>query len=84
MSRGSSRWLTAAVAVAGLIALICVAPAAGHRPRAHAADAQQCADPHSDLTKLRQEGRNLYDLLVAPFEAHLEPNRFLIVEPDSI
>jgi CHAT domain-containing protein len=46
--------------------------------------AQQCADPHSDLTKLRQEGRNLYDLLVAPFEAHLEPNRFLIVEPDSI
>jgi endoglucanase len=33
--------------VAGLIALICVAPAAGRRPRAHSADAQQCADPFS-------------------------------------
>jgi CHAT domain-containing protein/tetratricopeptide (TPR) repeat protein len=46
--------------------------------------AHLCADPASDLTKLRQEGRNLYDLLVAPFARDLEPNRLLIVEPDSI
>jgi CHAT domain-containing protein/tetratricopeptide (TPR) repeat protein len=44
---------------------------------------QLCRDPSSDLTKLRQQGRNLYDLLVAPFERHLEPSRLLIVEPDS-
>lgn len=43
-----------------------------------------CADPSSDSTKLRQEGRDLYDLLLAPFERHLEPSRLLIVEPDSI
>jgi CHAT domain-containing protein/tetratricopeptide (TPR) repeat protein len=46
--------------------------------------AHLCADPASDLTKLRQEGRNLYDLLVAPFARNLEPSRLLIVEPDSI
>ena len=44
---------------------------------------QLCSDPASDLTKLRKQGRNLYDLLVAPFERHLEPSRLLIVEPDS-
>jgi len=43
-----------------------------------------CADPSSDLAKLRMEGRDLYNLLIAPFERHLEPNRLLIVEPDSI
>lgn len=42
------------------------------------------ADPSSDLTKLRQEGRNLYDLLMAPFDSYLGPSRLLIVEPDSI
>jgi CHAT domain-containing protein/tetratricopeptide (TPR) repeat protein len=46
--------------------------------------AHLCSDPYSDLTKLRQEGRDLYDLLVAPFEPHLEPSRLLIVESDSI
>lgn len=42
-----------------------------------------CADPSSDLAKLMEEGRNLYDLLLAPFERHLEPGRLLIIEPDS-
>jgi CHAT domain-containing protein/tetratricopeptide (TPR) repeat protein len=46
--------------------------------------AHLCSDRYSDLTKLRQEGRDLYDLLVAPFEPHLEPSRLLIVESDSI
>ena len=46
--------------------------------------AHLCSDPYSDVTKLRQEGRDLYDLLVAPFERHLEPSRLLIVETDSI
>jgi CHAT domain-containing protein/tetratricopeptide (TPR) repeat protein len=46
--------------------------------------ASLCANPSSDLAKLRLEGRNLYNLLIAPFERHLEPNRLLIVEPDSI
>lgn len=46
--------------------------------------AHLCADPYSDIAKLRQESRRLYDLLVAPFEQHLEASRLLIVEPDSI
>jgi CHAT domain-containing protein/tetratricopeptide (TPR) repeat protein len=45
--------------------------------------AHLCADPSSDVTRLRMEGQNLYNLLVAPFERHLEGNRLLIVEPDS-
>jgi CHAT domain-containing protein/tetratricopeptide (TPR) repeat protein len=43
-----------------------------------------CSDPYSDLAALRQQGRSLYDLLVAPFERYLDPGRLLIVEPDSI
>lgn len=43
-----------------------------------------CADPSSNLANLRQEGRSLYDLLLAPFERHLEPGRRLIVEPDAV
>ena len=45
--------------------------------------AHLCADPYSDVARLRLEGQNLYNLLVAPFERHLEANRLLIVEPDS-
>jgi len=45
--------------------------------------AHLCADPNSDVARLRLEGQNLYNLLVAPFERHLEPSRLLIVEPDS-
>ena len=46
--------------------------------------AHLCADPYSDMAKLRSEARNLYDLLVAPFARELEPDRLLIVESDSI
>lgn len=40
----------------------------------------QCADSHSDLTALRENGRKLYDSLVAPFEGRFDPRRTLIVE----
>jgi len=43
-----------------------------------------CSDPSSNLTKLRQEGRSLHDLLLGSFEPHLEPTRLLVIEPDSI
>jgi len=43
-----------------------------------------CAHPSSDLAHLQQEGRDLYDLLIGPFAQHLQPNRLLIVEPDSV
>jgi CHAT domain-containing protein len=43
-----------------------------------------CADPYSDLGKLQQESRSLYDLLLAPFERYLDPARLLVVEPDSM
>jgi len=46
--------------------------------------AHLCADPYSDLAKLRREGSSLYDLLITPLERHLEPTRRLIIEPDSI
>ena len=46
--------------------------------------AHRCGDPYSDLATLQQQGRSLYDLLIAPFERQLEPSRQLIVEPDSI
>jgi CHAT domain-containing protein/predicted Zn-dependent protease len=45
--------------------------------------AHLCANPSSDVARLRLEGQILYNLLVAPFERHLEANRLLIVEPDS-
>jgi len=41
-----------------------------------------CADGRSDLTRLREEGRQLYGALVAPLEGHLDPGRTLIIEPD--
>jgi CHAT domain-containing protein/tetratricopeptide (TPR) repeat protein len=43
-----------------------------------------CADPSSDVTRLRKEGGDLYTWLLAPFEERLEPSRLLIVEPDFI
>ena len=46
--------------------------------------AHRCGDPYSDLATLQQQGRSLYDLLIAPFERQLEPSRLLIVEPDFI
>jgi CHAT domain-containing protein/predicted Zn-dependent protease len=46
--------------------------------------AQQCADASSNIGALRQEGGDLYNWLIAPFERYLEPSRLLIIEPDSI
>jgi len=43
-----------------------------------------CADPYSDLIKLQQEGRSLYDFLIAPFEGYLDAERLLVVQPDSM
>ena len=43
-----------------------------------------CSDPSSDLTRLQQEGRSLHDLLLGPFEPHLDPTRLLVIEPDSV
>ena len=45
--------------------------------------AHMCADPYSDLTKLRQDAKTLYDLLLGPFTRDLDPHRQLILELDS-
>ena len=42
-----------------------------------------CSDPASDEADLRQNARRLYDLLVAPVEQYLSPNRILVVELDE-
>ncbi len=43
----------------------------------------ECADPGSDLTVLRHDARQLYDLLIAPMSDHLSPDRMLVIEPDD-
>jgi CHAT domain-containing protein/tetratricopeptide (TPR) repeat protein len=43
-----------------------------------------CSDPSSDLLVLRKTGRELYDLLIAPIESHLEVGRTLLFELDGI
>jgi CHAT domain-containing protein/tetratricopeptide (TPR) repeat protein len=45
--------------------------------------AANCADPHSDLDQLKNEGRQLYDWLIAPFSADLDPSRILLIEADG-
>ncbi|HEY6767267.1 MAG TPA: CHAT domain-containing tetratricopeptide repeat protein [Candidatus Sulfotelmatobacter sp.] len=42
-----------------------------------------CSDPASDEADLRQNARGLYDLLVAPVEQYLSPDRILVVELDE-
>jgi CHAT domain-containing protein/cytochrome c-type biogenesis protein CcmH/NrfG len=42
-----------------------------------------CSDPASDEADLRQNARGLYDLLVAPMEQYLSPDRILVVELDE-
>jgi CHAT domain-containing protein/tetratricopeptide (TPR) repeat protein len=42
-----------------------------------------CSDPGSDEADLRQNARGLYDLLVAPVEQYLSPDRILVVELDE-
>jgi CHAT domain-containing protein/tetratricopeptide (TPR) repeat protein len=42
-----------------------------------------CADANSDFAELKQEGRALYQLLVAPVEEYLPTNRTIVVELDD-
>ena len=42
-----------------------------------------CANPKSDPELVRRQARNLYNLLVVPFEGRLEPGRTLIFELDD-
>lgn len=46
--------------------------------------AQMCAEPDSDLLRLRLRGRALYDVLVGPVAARLPSNKVLVVEPDDL
>jgi CHAT domain-containing protein len=42
-----------------------------------------CSDPNSDLSDLQRSARALYDLLVAPIEFRLAPDRALVIELDE-
>ncbi len=42
-----------------------------------------CANPASDRKALERDSRQLYDWLVAPLAALLQPGRVLVVEPDG-
>lgn len=42
------------------------------------------SEPHSELAALRSSGRALYDLLIAPIESRLLPNRTLVFELDDL
>jgi CHAT domain-containing protein/tetratricopeptide (TPR) repeat protein len=42
-----------------------------------------CADPKSDIQTLKLSARSLYDLLVAPVDAHLVGSRTIVFEPDD-
>ena len=42
-----------------------------------------CSDPNSDLSLLRRDARDLYDVLVAPIEQQLSPGRLLMIELDD-
>lgn len=43
----------------------------------------ECANPDSDITKIRRLGGQLYDLLIAPIEPRLDSSRTLIIESDG-
>lgn len=42
-----------------------------------------CSNPHSDVEVLNRDGRELYGLLIAPIESHLDSNRGLVIEADG-
>jgi CHAT domain-containing protein len=44
---------------------------------------EMCADPASDLTRLRASGQNLYQALLAPVADLLGSGRVIVVEPDE-
>jgi CHAT domain-containing protein len=41
------------------------------------------SDPKSDINLVRKQARTLYEQLIAPVEAHLLPNRTLVIELDE-
>jgi CHAT domain-containing protein len=57
-------------------------------PEAIALQARQfldlCSNPHSDVAVLQRYGRDLYSLLIAPIEPHLDRNRGLVIEADGV
>ncbi|MCU1311434.1 MAG: repeat protein [Candidatus Angelobacter sp.] len=44
---------------------------------------RDCSSPESNLSDLKQHGKQLYAWLVAPIEPYLEKNRILILQPDA-
>jgi CHAT domain-containing protein len=46
--------------------------------------ASLCSDPESALEKVNSSGMRLYQMLLAPLESLLEPNRVLVIEGDGI
>ena len=44
---------------------------------------RECSNPASDRKALERDSRQLYDWLVAPLAAHLNPGRVLVIEPDG-
>lgn len=44
---------------------------------------RECSDQNSDPAALHRDARQLYDWLVAPFAAYLDPARTLVIEPDG-
>lgn len=42
-----------------------------------------CSDPQSDLSSLQRDARTLYDLLIAPIEEKLKPEKLLVIEADD-
>jgi CHAT domain-containing protein len=44
---------------------------------------QQCSDRGTDVTKLQQNGRKLYDWLIAPMRARLKSGETLVIETDG-
>lgn len=45
---------------------------------------RRCSSPSSNITSLREDGRRLYDWLIAPVASRLDFKRTLIVEPDDL
>ncbi len=43
----------------------------------------ECSDPRSEANALRRDSQNLYSLLIAPVEAHLDPKRTLMIETEG-
>jgi CHAT domain-containing protein len=44
---------------------------------------EMCADPQSDISELKRNGREVYDRLIAPINDRLDPHRTLVAELDE-